>query len=49
MDYSDDEIALPECHKMERKEMKLFSFLGVFIAAFRSATVVVKHGNQSGR
>jgi hypothetical protein len=41
MDYSDGEVALPECHKVKRKDMKLFCFfLDVFIAGFRSATVV---------
>jgi hypothetical protein len=40
MAYSDDEVALPECHKVKRKEMKLFSFLDVSIAGFRSAAVV---------
>ena len=41
MDYSNSEVALPECHIVKRKEMKLFCFfLGVFIAGFKSATVV---------
>jgi Putative restriction endonuclease len=41
MDYSDCEVALPECHIVKRKEMKLFCFfLDVFIAGLRSATVV---------
>jgi hypothetical protein len=41
MDYSDDEVALPECHIVKRKDMKLFCFfLDGFIAVFRSATVV---------
>jgi hypothetical protein len=40
-DYSDGEVALPECHRVKRKDMKLFCFfLDVFIAGFRSATVV---------
>lgn len=41
MAYPDDEVALPECHKVKRKEMKLFSFLDVSIAGFRSAAVVI--------
>ncbi len=41
MDYSDGEVALPECHRVKRKDMKLFCcFLDVFIPGFRSATVV---------
>jgi hypothetical protein len=40
MDYSDGEVALPECHRVKRKDMKLFFFLDVFIAGLRSATVV---------
>jgi hypothetical protein len=41
MDYSDGEVALPECHRVKRKDMKLFCFfLDVFIAGLRSATVV---------
>jgi hypothetical protein len=44
-DYSDGEVALPECHRVKRKDMKLFCFfLDVFIAGFRSATVVVTSG-----
>ena len=43
MDYSDGEVALPECHRVKRKDMKLFCFfLDVFIAGFRSATVVLQ-------
>lgn len=43
MDYSDDEVALLECHIVKRKDMKLFCFfLDVFIAGFRSAAVVAK-------
>ena len=43
MDYSDGEVALPECHIVKRKDMKLFCFfLDVFIAGCRSATVVAK-------
>src|SRR5258708_24118916 len=46
MDYSDGEVALPECHIVKRKDMKLFCFfLDVFIAGLRSATVVPNHGN----
>jgi tetratricopeptide (TPR) repeat protein len=42
MDYSDGEVALPECHIVKRKDMKLFCFfLDVFIAGCRSATVVL--------
>ena len=40
MDYSDGKVTLPECHIVKRKDMKLFCFLDVFIAGFRSATVV---------
>src|SRR5260221_13258587 len=41
MDFSDSEVALPECHIVKRKDMKLFCFfLDVFIAVFRSAAVV---------
>ena len=42
MDYSDGKVTLPECHIVKRKDMKLFCFfLGVFIAEFRSAAVVL--------
>jgi hypothetical protein len=47
MDYSDDEVALPECHIVKRKDMKLFCFfLDGFIAGLRSATVVVMSENR---
>jgi hypothetical protein len=43
MDSSDGEIALSECHIVNRKEMKRFCcfFFAVFIAEFRSAAVVL--------
>src|SRR5260370_23709175 len=44
LDYSDDEGALPACHRVKRKDRKLFCFcLDVFSAGLRSAAGVTKH------
>src|SRR5712691_8155810 len=48
MAYPDGEVTLPECHIVKRKDMQLFCFFDVFIAGFRSATVVAKHEHRHG-